>query len=488
MENSRYSTSESVIPQTSQSGHRLSSSLFQRIRLLYSTFIRYFVEDWQGRKYIFFAALLLLLTVLSIMFYYLNYPQIELNPDTPAYLHVVQRIQTHPYWLVDTWRLPVYPLLIIFTYIFAGQGNLTAVSIVQAGLFILTTLEIYCIACLLLRRAWLAFLIGLLVGTNIVMLSYIKPIMSEGLAMFLLTTLVLAILYFLRTLRVRHFWLVVLCYLPLLFTRPEWEYLPIPLFAYLLLIAVRRGVWHHLLRHMVLALVLIYALVGMYIGINTFINHYPGFTAIENFNWLGKVLQYHMWNEASPQYAQDSKQLSICVAHIDTDPYHVLPCVPSLSHNDNVRAGAFARDIILHHPVEFFLKSAQTFFSSLTTFYNNYPSKVSGNYEWTIGWLKVVQRWLYNVNALFTPCAITWFFLLLWRRTRKQQIVLEVGAIVLIVFYALAITTLGGYRFDDYMRVHTVFDPLLILIIWVSVFLGVQYVWVIVMRYWRHAW
>jgi len=56
------------------------------------------------------------------------------------------------------------------------------------------------------------------------------------------------------------------------------------------------------------------------------------------------------------------------------------------------------------------------------------------------------------------------------------------GAIVLIVFYALAITTLGGYRFDDYMRVHTVFNPLLILMIWVSVFLGVRYVGLMIIR------
>jgi len=377
------------------------------------------VNDRYSHKYIFFAALLLVFTLLSTTCYYLNYPQVELNPDTPAYLHVVERISTHAYLLVDTSRLPVYPLLIVFTYAFAGNGNLSAVSIVQAGLFVLTTLEIYCIAVLLLRRACLAFLIGLLIGTDIVILSYIKPIMSEGLAMWLVTTLVLVMLYFMRTLRVKHFWLVVLCYLPLLFTRPEWEYIPVPLFAYLLLVAAQRGVWRHLLRHMLLALVLIYGLVGIYISINAVTNNYRGFTAIENFNLMGKVLQYHIWNEASPQYAQDSHQLSICVAHIDTDPYHVLPCVPSLSRNDNARAGAFARDIILHHPVEFFLKSVQAFFPSLTTFYDNYPSKSPGNYEWTIGWLKVVQRWLYNVNALFTPCAIAWLILLLWRKTRK---------------------------------------------------------------------
>jgi hypothetical protein len=67
-----------------------------------------------------------------------------------------------------------------------------------------------------------------------------------------------------------------------------------------------------------------------------------------------------------------------------------------------------------------------------------------------------------------------WFVLLLRRKTRRQQVTRDMGVIVLVVFYALAITTLAGYRFDDYMRVHTVFDPLLILIISTSLFLGIR--------------
>jgi hypothetical protein len=51
---------------------------------------------------------------------------------------------------------------------------------------------------------------------------------------------------------------------------------------------------------------------------------------------------------------------------------------------------------------------------------------------------------------------------------------MEMGAVVLLAFYALVITVLGGYRPDDYMRVHIVFDPLLIFIVWGSLFLGVR--------------
>ena len=43
--------------------------------------------------------------------------------------------------------------------------------------------------------------------------------------------------------------------------------------------------------------------------------------------------------------------------------------------------------------------------------------------------------------------------------------------LTLLGLYAIGITTMGGYRFDDYMRVHTVFNPLLIVVIWGSMLL-----------------
>ena len=434
-----------------------------------------------ARKYIFFAALLLFLTATTTLLYYLNYPQVELNVDTPTYLHVVARMQMHPSFLVDAVRLPVYPLFILCIYTVAGQQNLAAVSIAQAVLFVLTTLEIYGIALLLLKRAGVAWLIGLFIGTNTILLSFVKPIMSEGLAMWLLTTCVLALLCFVQSVSIKYFWLAILFFLLLLFTRPEWEYLPLLLFPYLFFVAVRRGEWRRLLPHLITAFILIYGLVGLYIYINTSMNGYPGLTSVENLNLLGKVLQYHMWNEASPQYIQVSHQLDRVVARVDTDPYHVLPYLPTLSRNYSREAGLFARDIILHHPIEFLLKSIPAFFVSLTKYYNNYPPGSAGQYEWALGWLKIVQRLLYNLNWLFSPCALVWSALFFWRRTRQNQMVAAMGMLVLILFYGLSITTLGGYKFDDYMRVHTVFDPLLLLLVVASLFLCFQ---AVVSRLW----
>ena len=240
-----------------------------------------------------FSLLLTVITIITTTAYYLNYPQVELNVDTVTYLSVVRRALIRPDFLVDVVRLPGYPLFILFVYMLEGRNNLAAVSDAQAILFVLMTLEIYLIALLTLRRTWLAFLVGLLVGTNIILLSYIKPIMSEGLAAFLFTTLALAVVHFVRTKRVWTLWFTTLSLLLLIFTRPEWMYLPMLLFPYLILVVIRWGGRRQLVQysiHAVLSLLLIYLCVVAYTERNGTQNHYRAFTAVVNFESYGKSI------------------------------------------------------------------------------------------------------------------------------------------------------------------------------------------------------
>lgn len=417
----------------------------------------------------------MVLSSLMIVCYYVNYPYVELNADTPAYLDVVQHIQMRM-GLVNTWRLPGYPLFITGVYIFAGQHNLMAVSIVQAVVFVLATLEVYMLALLLWHRAWLAFLVGLLVGPNLVLLSYIKPIMSEDLALWQLMTVALATAYYIRVRRASALWLLTLCLLPLLFTRPEWVYLPVLLFAYLFFGVVPRGAHRRLIMHFVLAITVIYAFVSVYIGLNMLLNHYPGVSAIENYNLLGKVLQYRMQDEALAQDAQISHELDYYVAHVDNDPYHVLRYLPALARDNALPAGSFARRIIMHHPFEFLYKSVPFFFSSLVEYYDANRTPLPGPLDTPLYQLKAVYRAVYICNGAFPVSVLIWGGLLCWRRTRSQYVVTAMGALLLLTLYALIITTLGGYRPDDYMRVHIVFAPLLMLVVWGSALYGVVYV------------
>jgi hypothetical protein len=455
----------------------------QKPRHLFHSFLQWFMTDWRKHKYFFFGMLLLFITAGMTVIYYVDYPHPELIADSPAYLVVADRIYRHtnPYFLVDIWRLPGYPLLIAFAYHIHGPGNLQAASEVQGILFVLATMEIYVLAILVLKRTWMAFLIGLIVGTNVILISYVKPMMSEGLALWLLTTLALALVYYVRTLRLHAFWLVVVCLVLLVFTRPEWLYLPVPLFAFVLLVAVRRGVhWRSglvVLLNIVVALTCIYTLVGYYIQINTRQNKYPGLTAVENFNLMGKVLQYNMQDEAPPQYAQISHQLDIQVVKVDRDPYHILPHVPALTKDYFLPAGTMARTIILHHPVEFLVKSLPLFPPSLTRYYDSTRPYIPGPFDEPLALMKSFDRILYRANVFFLLCIPLWLVLFCWRRWRSQQLPLEMGAIVLLAGYALIITTLGAYTIGDYVRVHIVFDPLLIFVVWGSIFLGARLLW-----------
>lgn len=432
---------------------------------------RILLGDWHTHKYAIFALLLLLLTAWVVVAYYLNHPRPEPLADSWSYLYVVDRVQTRGQ-LVNFWRLPGYPLLIVLVYTLFGQGNLAAVSIVQATLFVLATLELFVLTAVLFQRAWVAFLLSLFVGTNLTLISYIKPILSEALALWLLLSLALAVVCFLSALQRGMFWLVTVLILLLLMTRPEWIALPLFLFAYLLLVAHWRGMVHRLLPHLLISLVLIYAVLGSYVFFNATHNHFSGLTWIQNINALGKVLQYRMQGEAPPRDASIQRLLDSYVAQGITDPYAVLTLQPSLSAHGASPAGDYARSIIVLHPAEFLEKSVPILFSSLTVFSDESRVVPSGPFGAPLGWMQSAFRALYQVNSSFWACAVIWVLLLCWRRARAHLMVQGMGALVLLSIYGLISTTLGAYRGNDYMRIHVPFDPLLTTVIMGTILAG----------------
>ncbi|HLX57154.1 MAG TPA: hypothetical protein VKR83_09040 [Ktedonobacteraceae bacterium] len=421
--------------------------------------------DWRSQKYILWGSFVFVLATLLTVCSFLNYPHPILTADSESYFVSVRQIQatSNP---VGPWRLPVYPLLIILMHAVAGQGYLMVVSILQGVLYVLTALEFYMLAALILKRGWLAFLISLFVSTNLILLSYSKPIMTEGLSLWLLTTFVLCAIYFVKTLQVRILWLVLICLLLLCFTRPEWAYFPILFYAYLFFLLIPRHDRRRLLLPILASVVVIYALIGSYIAVNALHNGYAGLSYIENINLLGKILQYNMQNEAPAQYQQISHALDTFVAKGIRSPFAILYAVPELARNYAKPSADFAIAIIVRHPGEFFLKTIPYIFSSLTYYYPAPQNPVPGLFNQPLTWLLSVHRALYDFNALFLPCAFAWIALLCWRRTRKNMLVRNMSLIVFIALYELVITTFGGYFESDYARFHTVFNPLIALTIW----------------------
>jgi hypothetical protein len=434
-------------------------------------------KDWHSQKFFVFALILLSLTSLVVLIYYLNYPYPETNVDTSGYLAVVTQLQQHgnP---VNAFRLPIYPLLIVLVYFFAGQGNAMAVSIVQGILFVLTALEIFLLVALLTRRSWPAFIFGLLVGTNLILLSYSKPIMTEGLSLWLLTTIMLLIAAYLYTSRLSFFWSSICFMLLLLFTRPEWEFLPILLCIYLLIL-LKKPATRRILPHLFAALLLIYLPIAGYILVNTLAGGFAGLTTVENMNIIGKVLQYHMQDEATVEDQPISRIFDKYTSHGERSPYYILGHEPELSKNNAQQPTDFARKIILAHPLEFLLKSVPYFFSSLTRYIPVavQQKRLPGPFDGFINILLSIQQWLYACNILYPSCALVWLILFCSRSARAQPSVQVMAWLSLATLYALTITTLGGYFDQDYMRVHIVFDPLLSLIIWGTLFCGLKKVY-----------
>ncbi len=439
---------------------------------LYHNITKTLTEDWRTNTYYPFAVILFILTTLLVVVYYINHPKPELYLDTGEYLSQVQLIQTH-WQIVDPHRVPGFPLLITLVFALSGQGNVMAVSIVHAMLFVLSTLEIYVIALIVLRRAWIAFLVGLLVGTNISLLTFVKPILSETLSLWLAVSLALAAVLFVHTSRVRHLWIAAAFAIALFMTRAEWIYLPLPLFAYLILAAVRHGsATRRLLFHALASVALIYAILGGYIYINATQYNYLGVADTQNFNAWGKVIQYGMQNEAPPQYAMVTQITNKFRSQGGLNPYNLVQQYPLLASDHYSLVGDYAKSIIQKHPVEFIEKSVPVAFSSLPDFYYESQIDPQGPFGSTLLKVQSAYQLLYKMNMLFPMCAVAWIFLLFWRRTARLRTVHAMGAIILLVLYGVIITTLGG--FASYPRYHTPFNPLLIIIIWGSLLAAIQ--------------
>ncbi|HEU4783163.1 MAG TPA: hypothetical protein VFS83_07485, partial [Ktedonobacterales bacterium] len=324
-------------------------------------------RDWRGPRYLAWGAVALALTSLVTICYYANAPHPGIDPDTAAYLRQARAILDTGRF-VDPTRLPGYPTFIALLFLATGHGNLDAVSIAQGVLYVLATLELYAALCLMLRRAWVAALIVAPVAINTHLLSYVRPILSEGLALFLLATLALALVLALRWPRPLALWGVAVALLALFLTRPEWIYLPIPLFACLLILAWRRGLMRRLLPTAIFALAVLYGALGGYVILNRVQNDCACVTYISNVNLLGKVMQYRMEREAPPQYAAMTQLVSAHVARGDTDPWNVLrEDYPPLHRDYFALAGEYSTAIIRAHSVEFVAKSGSLTPEALTT-------------------------------------------------------------------------------------------------------------------------
>lgn len=430
--------------------------------------IRYaLVTDWRHQRYMPLGLLLLIITSLATASFYLHQPAApEFSYDTPSYLHVTRQFLAsgNP---VDPLRTPGYPLLVALIFLLAGVGNFFAVAVVQGVLFVIATLEMYVLTALLLRRSWVAFLVGFLVGTNTYLLSFVKPIIVEGFALWLTTSLALTVVLFIKRLKPRYLWLASSCMLLLFMTRPEWIYLPILLIPYLLFIARRNGKLRRMLPHSLAAALLLYSLLSLFIFFNATQNGYVGVSYVQRINLVGKVLQYHMQDESSPHYAQVQRELDAFAAKGGWNPYDLLAQYPGITANQWALGGDYATSVIIHHPFQFLADSVYVFFTSSDQYRAFSAFDANGPVATPPIKLEVsASAYVAQTYRFFPLFALLWGALLFWKRKTRLAVAEAMGAIVLIVLYELVLTTVGGYSVYDYERFHVPFDPLMIVVIW----------------------
>ena len=425
--------------------------------------------DWRERRYYLpFGALVALLTTVVVVAYYLAMPAVQPDPDTVAYLNAARHI-TFNGQFVDAARLPGYPLFIALVFALTGWGNMSALGIAQGVVFILATLLCYALVCLLARQAWLAALVALLVGSNTRILSYAKAPLTEGLALFFTVALALAIMLLLRQPRARSIWLALAVAFALCMTRPEWVYVAPVVALMALLAAWWRGLLRRLLPHTLAATLVFYALIGVYIVRNDMRYSVANLTYIQNINLLGKVIQYHMQDEAPADYAAVTRVIDGYEARGVTDVWTMIGGYKPLRDNGSALAGRYALAVIERHPVEFLARSAPVAVYSLRVAYpyrNLSPTAP--------GWLAQLDVFsddiLRQMNWFLLLAPLWWLLLLAQfvsqraRRVVEKLPVAAISAVALLAMYDLALTTLGGYIY--YPRLHAPFDPLLIVVVY----------------------
>lgn len=377
----------------------------------------------------------------------------------------------------DAIRMPGYPIVLAAVFALTGVNNLAAAQALQYALFVITAVGVYALAWRVFRHLRLAALVGLLFGTNLYLLSFFRPILSDGLGAALIMALALAITYFIERPTPARFWIIAALSLLALMTRGEWSMAPLILFPYLLFVAQRKGMTRRLLAPMGLALLLTYGIVGGYMAMNAHFNGYFGLTDSTNINLYGKITQYNMQGEAPASYPAMTGATEAFVGQNILDPWHIYNMKPTLAGHSFKNMGAFAQAIIMRHPLEFLWRTVPVGFRSLYNYYLFGGYNPNGHLARVIKGVQAFSVGIYPLFMLFPLCGLFWLAVVALSRSKRitrqrfhgwnMEQPEVMGALSLLAFYALAITSLTSY--DEYGRLHLAFDALMLVVVVYSV-------------------
>ena len=410
------------------------------------------------------------LTSVFVSAFYINYPEPRVNADTPSYLAVAENIRENGTF-TDPFRLPGYPLFISLMFLVFGNDNLQALSIAQGVLFVITAIEIYVITYLITRRVWIASTVALIASVNTDQLSYAQGVIVEGFALWTVVTLALAIVLFFTRPGARALWLVAGALLLALMTRPEWLYVAVPLFAFIVISARRLDVaWRLMALHACAAVAVIYGIVGVYMYANGSEKSYGPFVVMPRVNSLGKIMQYRMQHDAPAEYADVTRRIDAFLARKDVAaPYEFIAENPDLGANYWRLAGDYARTTIRNAPFEYIQKTLELTHSA--TLYRRSFGGIdrTGPFSRELSYIETQSARVHDKYRYFPAiaivCLIAWLGIVV-RGYRAPRAVFMVAALAFLGLYQLFVVSAGAYA--DWPRLFTPLNPVRVIVIFAS--------------------
>jgi hypothetical protein len=405
--------------------------------------------------------------------YFLNSPHAVIEFDswnsvgTPTYIGTAQALlQGHVF---STGRLPGYPFLLAM--LGGAHGYYVVVLALQSLMFVAVVGATYWIAFKAFERRWIAFVVALLLATDVYVAAYSKEILSESLAMALVTGMLATLVIFARRPAPRLLWILALLALLVALTRSEWVFFPLAIAMYFAIWAVRRPLPRGVVLHGLAALVACYAAIGLYVAGNAAFNGFWGTSEINNISLLGKVMQYDMQLEAPPQYHDQALLVDRYVNVLHLNVWHVVTENPSFASDHYALAGAFGRAVILRDPVKFAGLSARLALTENADVDEPLLHVAAdGTFRLPLRALAHYTSARYAADWLLPALAVLWFlFPLVYRRPHALE---AMGPVALVALYGTVIIAVGG--FDEFGRYHTVFIPAVVLLVWGTLLLNVE--------------
>jgi len=370
-------------------------------------------------------------------------------PDSASYIALGTRLAHQPSLgnLFDAYRTPGYPVVLALVGWLQGLVAGDGVVYLQAGLMIVTALELYVLVFGLTASRAAAVVAAFLFATNVRLLDWERLIMTEALAIFLVTTMLLTFWLWMRTRATRWAILFATASIFGMLSRPSLLYLPICLLA-IILIGERRR-WLPVL----VVLLATYLPVLGYALVNDHQYPHAGLSAVSSINLLGKVLEYGIQGDGDRARFPVLWQGITALPAGDHDPYNILEANPTAMGVNYADASAFTTDIILHHPIEYVEKSAADFTGQW--FLVPYAYVPAGSLQWISQAMAAYSLVAYAAYPALPLALIA--LIVLWPRL-DRQVALGISALIVTVVGGVATTALFSYV--DFARLKTPVDAL----------------------------